>query len=289
MELKEIVVITGLSGAGKSLAVNLFEDMGYYCIDNLPPVLIKEFVKLIKSGKHKMDKVAFVIDIRATDFLSDFFDSLKRLKSKHMRFRIIYLEAPNDVLLKRFSETRRTHPLAEGRTNEEAIEEERLRLAPIKAVADIIIDTGQMNNAQLGAAIREFMGTKADEKHFKIVVQSFGYKKGMPSEADFIFDMRFIPNPFYVENLRNLNGNDREVRDYVMSFEESKYFADEVISMVERLKPSFIREGKANLNLAFGCTGGQHRSVTMANVVYEILTGRGEKVVLRHREISSGN
>jgi UPF0042 nucleotide-binding protein len=180
-ELKEIIVITGLSGAGKSLAVDLFEDMGYYCIDNLPPILIKEFIKLIRSDKHKMEKVAFVIDIRVEDFLGDFFKSLDSLSKKGIHYRIIYLEAPNRVLLKRFSETRRTHPLAEGRTNEEAIDEERTRLAPIKDIANIVINTGQMKNAELASAIRDFMGTKADEEHFKIIVQSFGYNYSLPT------------------------------------------------------------------------------------------------------------
>ncbi|MDR1796133.1 MAG: RNase adapter RapZ [Clostridiales Family XIII bacterium] len=287
----QIVILSGLSGAGKSLAVDCFEDMGYYCIDNLPPALIKDFVALIQSGKHKIDKIALVIDIRGGDFLDDFKKYRKMLDRRNLDFRLIYLEAPKITILKRFAETRRTHPLAaeSGKTNGEAIDEEIARLAPIKEMADLIVDTGDLKGAELAAILQEFILGRRDGagegRPFRIVVQSFGYKYGMPQEADFILDVRFIPNPFYVDELRELTGRDEKVRAYVMDHPESRFFAEEILMLIERLKPSYIKEGKPSLNIAFGCTGGQHRSVAMAVEVAERLRERGENVVLRHREV----
>ncbi|MDR3304697.1 MAG: RNase adapter RapZ [Clostridiales Family XIII bacterium] len=282
----QVVIISGLSGAGKSLAIDCFEDMGYYCIDNLPPVLIKDFIALIRGDKHKIDKIALVIDIRGGDFLDDFVKYMKLLDRRSIDHKLIFLETAKTVLLRRFAETRRAHPLAAGKTTEEAIDEETARLAPIREMADLIVDTGVMKSAELAAVLRDYAFGDGREKPFRVVVQSFGYKYGMPAEADFIFDMRFIPNPFYVEELRELTGRDESVRTYVMGFAESVFFAGEIIMLIERLKPSFIKEGKPGLNIAFGCTGGQHRSVAMADEVAKRLRTAGENVVLRHREIS---
>ena len=287
----QIVILSGLSGAGKSLAVDCFEDMGFYCIDNLPPALIKDFVALIRSGKHKIDKLALVIDIRSGEFLDDLFKYRKMLDRRSIDFKLIYLEASKPTLLKRFAETRRTHPLAAemGGTNSEAIDEEMRILEPIRAAADRIVNTNDLKSAELAEILRDIViGAEPDaagRRPFRIVVQSFGYKYGMPAEADFIFDVRFIPNPFYVDGLRELTGNDPEVRDYVMGHPESRFLADEIVMLTERLKPSFIQEGKPSVNIAFGCTGGQHRSVAMAIEVAERLRALDENIVLRHREI----
>jgi UPF0042 nucleotide-binding protein len=280
-----IVIISGLSGAGKSLAVDAFEDMGYYCIDNLPPPLIKDFIALIKGDKHKLEKVALVIDIRGGDFLDDFVFYTKALLKRKIDHKLIFLEASKLVLLRRFSETRRQHPLAAGKTNGEAIDEEIERLAPIKEMSDLIIDTSDLKNVELAQVLREYIQGNGQTRQFRYIVQSFGYKYGMPAEADFVFDARFIPNPFYVEGLRELTGRDEVVRDYVLSHQDAVFFIDEIIMLMERLKSSYIKEGKSSVNIAFGCTGGQHRSVTLAIQFAEKLRETGENVTLRHREI----
>jgi len=208
------------------------------------------------------------------------------LNKRNIDHKLIFLEASKIVLLKRYAETRRQHPLAAGNlTNGEAIDEEIMRLKPIKEMSDIIIDTSHLKNTELARILREFMLDSGNNSKFRFIVQSFGFKYGMPAEADFTFDMRFIPNPFYIEGMRALSGKDEEVRDFVLSDPNAVFFADEVIMLLERLKPSYIREGKPSLNVAFGCTGGQHRSVAMAIHIAERLRENGESVSLRHREI----
>ncbi|MDR1778156.1 MAG: RNase adapter RapZ [Clostridiales Family XIII bacterium] len=281
----EIMIITGLSGAGKSQAADYFEDNGYYCIDNLPPSLIHSFLDLIRRGGHPVDKAAFVIDIRGAEFLSQLKENLELLKKEGNFYRILFLDAGDDVLLRRYNESRRAHPLAHGITNAEALASERRTLAPIKKMADLHLDTSRLNNAQLVSSLAHLLGDGSSAETFKVIIQSFGYKYGMPDEADLIFDMRFIPNPFYVDSLKKLTGNSKKVRDYVMRAPEAKVFLEEVIGLFETLKPAYIREGKNSLNIAFGCTGGQHRSVAVANVFFERLKEAGEDVVLRHREV----
>jgi UPF0042 nucleotide-binding protein len=274
-----------MSGAGKSLAIGVFEDMGYYCIDNLPPPLIKDFITLIKGDKHKLEKVALVIDIRSGDFLDDFVMYTNALNKRKINHKLIFLEASKVALLRRYAETRRQHPLAAGKTNGEAIDEEIERLLPIREMSDLIIDTGDLKNSELAQLLRDYIQDSGESKPFRFIVQSFGYKYGMPDEADFIFDVRFISNPFYITELRELTGQDEAVYSFVMRHQEARFFSDEIIMLLERLKPSFIREGKASVNIAFGCTGGQHRSVAMAVHVAERLRESGENVTLRHREI----
>jgi len=280
-----IVIISGLSGAGKSLAVDAFEDMGYYCIDNLPPPLIKDFITLIKGDKHRLERVALVIDIRGGDFLDDFVFYENTMDKRNIDHKLIFLEATKVALLKRYAETRRQHPLAAGKTNGEAIDEEIERLAPIKEMSDLIIDTSELKNTELAHILRDYIHDSGQAKPFRFIVQSFGYKYGMPAEADFIFDVRFIPNPFYAEGMRELTGKDRAVSEFVLGGPEAQFFADEVIMLLERLKPSYIREGKPSVNVAFGCTGGQHRSVAMAIHVAERLREKEGNVILRHREV----
>jgi UPF0042 nucleotide-binding protein len=280
-----IVIISGMSGAGKTFAIGVFEDMGYYCIDNLPPPLIKDFITLIKGDKHRLEKVALVIDIRSGEFLEDFVLYTEALNKRKIDHKLIFLEASKLVLLRRYAETRRQHPLSAGKTNGEAIDEEIERLAPIKEMSNLIIDTSELNNNELAQILRDYIQDGGQAKPFRFIIQSFGYKYGMPNEADFIFDARFIPNPFYVAGMRERTGEDELVREFVTGRPEARFFADEIIMLLERLKPSFIREGKASVNVAFGCTGGQHRSVSMAIHVAERLRETGENVTLRHREI----
>jgi UPF0042 nucleotide-binding protein len=283
----EIVIITGLSGAGKSLAVDCFEDMGYYCIDNMPPSLIQHFIDLIRQGKTTIDKAAFVVDIRGGAFFDDLNKSLADLeREEDICSRILFLDASEEVLLRRFNETRRAHPLSAGTTTAEAIRAEREKLQPLKRLAEHVIDTSGLNNAALSHVIREILSGPGEQGIFRFVVQSFGYKYGTPRDADTIWDMRFIPNPFYVDELKHHTGNDEAVREYVMRAPESRWFIDSVTEMIAKLKPAYIREGKNSMNLAFGCTGGQHRSVAMANLMAARLKAAGEDVVLNHRDIS---
>jgi Predicted P-loop-containing kinase len=281
----QIVIISGLSGAGKSHAIDVFEDMGYYCIDNLPTPMIKDIVNLIKSDQNSLSKVALVIDIRGGEYLDDYVKYEKELNRRQINHKHIFLEASKIALLKRYAETRRQHPLATGKTNGEAIDEEIARLAPIKEMSDLIVDTSDLKSSVLAHILREYIQEGGHSKPFRFLVQSFGYKYGMPAEADFVFDARFIPNPFYIPEMRELTGNDEIVRDYVLGHADAEYFVEEIITMLEHLKPSYVREGKSNISIAFGCTGGQHRSVSLAIRLTERLNEMGEKVILRHREI----
>ena len=281
----DIIIISGLSGAGKSFAIDVFEDMGYYCIDNLPPPLIQDFITLIKRDKHVLEKVAFVIDIRGGVFLDVFVKNVNALSKRNIKYKLIFLEASKKALLKRYAETRRQHPLSTGKTNGEAIDEENKRLEPIKEMSDLIIDTSNLKSASLAAILRDFIQNGEGEAPFHFIVQSFGYKYGLPEEADFIFDVRFIPNPFYEAGLRDLTGKDEAVQEYVLGHQAARFFADEVIMLLDRLKPLFKKEGKSSVNVAFGCTGGQHRSVTLAIHIAERLCEKEENVTIRHREV----
>ncbi|MDR0851361.1 MAG: RNase adapter RapZ [Clostridiales Family XIII bacterium] len=281
----EIIIITGLSGAGKTHAKDYFEDSGYYCIDNMPPSLIRNFVELIVRDRLHIEKAAFVIDVRGGNFLTELKDNLTELKKDGIEYRILFLDASDKVILRRYSETRRDHPLSGGKTNTQAIREERAMLESIRKYADLIIDTSALNNVALMTAIRAFMEGDAGEQRFKVIIQSFGYKLGVPGDTDIVFDMRFIPNPFYVDSLKKLTGKSRKVQTYVMKSPEAVNFLEDVIRLYENLKPAYMREGKNSLSISFGCTGGQHRSVAMANMFYERLKAKGEDVVLSHRDL----
>jgi UPF0042 nucleotide-binding protein len=273
-----------MSGAGKSCAVDCFEDLGYYCIDNLPPALISSVLELLGQGRREVEQAVFVIDIRGGEFFDDLKNSLLALNNAGRSYRILFLDASDEVLLRRFNETRRSHPLSGGDSNQEGIARERKRLRGIKRAADVVIDTSNMKTAVLGDEIKKLF-LPQEENVFRINIMSFGYKFGIPAEADMVFDMRFIPNPFYVPSLKELSGNSKRVRDYVMKAPVSKLFLDSALRLVEELIPSFSREGKYRLNLAFGCTGGRHRSVTMAIVFSDALTAKGYRTTPVHRDL----
>lgn len=281
----EIVIVTGLSGAGKSCAIDCFEDMGYYCIDNMPPSLIKDFIDLMNRSKHKLKKAVFVVDIRGGVFFNDLKDTLKTLKKKKVDYKILFLDASTEILTTRFNESRRIHPLSESGLNAESIELERKKLEPVKKDADYVIDTSNIKTMELAKEIRNLFSGEQDEKEFKITIQSFGYKYGHPKEVDSIFDVRFIPNPFYVKSLKKKTGNDKAVQKYVMESTDAQFFKDEIVKLILALMPAYIREGKYSLNIAFGCTGGQHRSVTMANIIYKELKEKNIKATLIHRDL----
>ena len=282
----EFVIFSGLSGAGKSLAIDCFEDLGYYCIDNLPPQLIKDFIKLIRTGQSNIEKIALVMDIRGRDFLNELLGYKKALDRRKIEHKLIFLEASKQALLTRFSQTRRVHPLAVGLTIDEAIDREIEILKPIREIADLVIDTSDLKNSELATELKTYVqGGDLEYSRFSYTIRSFGYKFGLPLEGDFVFDMRFIPNPFYIEDLKEKNGNDAEVSEFVFSHEITNYFTDNLIPVLNKLKTHFIEQGKPSLTIAFGCTGGQHRSVAVANYIAEKLREQGETVRLRHREI----
>ncbi|WP_027399761.1 RNase adapter RapZ [Anaerovorax odorimutans] len=281
----DVVIVTGLSGAGKSQAINCIEDLGYYCIDNMPPALIKEFLSLCVQGKTDIQKAAFVIDIRGGEFFNELKHILTELKSSGLELKIMFLEASDEVLIRRFNETRRTHPLLAGGTIMDGLKKERIKLLEIRKMADYIIDTSSMKTSMLKKEIKELLLSEDDGEAFTISIKSFGYKNGIPLDADIVFDMRFIPNPYYLASMKKLTGNSKKVRDYIMKFPESKKFVKTVDQMINYLMPLYIREGKSHLVLAFGCTGGQHRSVTMANVFSKLFTEQGKRVITVHRDL----
>jgi UPF0042 nucleotide-binding protein len=280
----EITVVTGMSGAGKSCAFNCFEDLGYYCIDNLPPALIGNVLDLLEQGKRAPEHAVFVIDIRGGAFFDDLKNSLLSLTGAGRPYRILFLDASDEVLLRRFNETRRSHPLSGGGSNKEGISLERKRLLDVKRAADAVIDTSRMKPAALSDEIKKLF-LPGTENVFRVNIMSFGYKFGIPSEVDMVFDMRFIPNPFYVPSLKELSGNSKRVRDYVMKTPVSRMFRDAALRLIGELIPHFSREGKYRLNLAFGCTGGRHRSVAMANIFNEALAEMGYRTALTHRDV----
>ncbi|MCI8647077.1 MAG: RNase adapter RapZ [Firmicutes bacterium] len=274
------VIVTGLSGAGKSQAMNCLEDLGYYCIDNMPPALIKSFVQLAS-----VDKAAFAIDVRGGELFSNMAEALQDLEDSNVDYKILYLEASDQILIRRFSETRRQHPLAKGESTLDGLVREKEMLEQLRERADYIVDTSNMKVARLWQEVKDLITSGESEKTFVVNIVSFGYKRGIALGADMVFDMRFIPNPYYVKSLRSLTGNNKKVRDYVLKQDVTQAFFARVEPLVLELIPSYMREGKYNLNLAFGCTGGHHRSVASANEMAERLRTAGKRVTVEHRDL----
>lgn len=285
----QFLIITGMSGAGKSLCVKYFEDIGYFCVDNLPPSLIPKFAEICLQGRNRMDKIALIMDIRGGSMFLELFPALDTLAAYGISYKILFLEANDTVLIQRFKETRRMHPLSpEGRIAD-GIDEERKILQPVKEKADYIIDTSNLTPRQLKQEILElFVGGKPFSGLI-ISVTSFGFKYGVPIDCDLVFDVRFIPNPYYVESLKYKTGNDAEVNDYVMSFQESHVFLTKLVDMLDFLVPLYVKEGKNQLVIGIGCTGGKHRSVTIANRLFDILKAKNSSIVLEHRDIEKDN
>lgn len=283
----EFIVITGLSGAGKSVAMRNMEDIGYYCVDNIPPMLVSTFYELCeKSADERMKKIAVVTDIRAGDVFADLFESLDKLKTAQKEYKILFLDARDDVLLRRFKETRRKHPLSDNYlgSTEKAVCLEREILMPIKERADYVIDTSLLSPTQLKERITSlFLGNVS--LGLTVTCMSFGFKYGLPSEADLVFDVRCLPNPFYIPELKPHTGLDKCVFDYVIQFEQSKEYAKRMISLVDFSLPLYLSEGKSQLVIAIGCTGGKHRSVTLTRVLYDHILETGQRVIVHHRDI----
>ena len=286
MEKMKVVIVTGLSGAGKTNAADWFEDQGYYCVDNMPPALIRNFIDLTVYSNKKINKAAFVVDVRGGEFFTDLSECLDYLeKSEAIECKVLFIEASDETLIKRYNETRRNHPLSEGSTTREVIEEERDKLAELRKRDHFIIDTTNMKVAGFKLEMEKLFVGMEQESAFAINVTSFGYKNGIPMETDLIFDMRFIPNPYYVPSLKKLTGNNKKVFQYVMKYEISQTFASQLRVMINTIVPCYVKEGKYHLNIAFGCTGGQHRSVTMANKMAEVFEEDGYRVTLEHRDL----
>ena len=278
------IIITGLSGAGKTQAIDCLEDMGYYCIDNMPPALIKSFIDLTASGKG-IDKAAFVIDVRGGIFFDDIKASLDEVRKEGIDYKILYLEATDRVLLRRYNESRRVHPLSEGGPVAAGLKKEREMLGMLRKSADYIIDTSNMKTAQLWAEIKHLLNSGESRKSFTLNIMSFGYKKGTPLAGDIVFDMRFIPNPYYVKTLRPLTGNNAKVSHYVLKQQVTQDFLGKAMDMLEMLIPYYIKEGKYSLTVCIGCTGGHHRSVAVANELERRFREKGQRTTLEHRDL----
>ena len=279
------VIVTGLSGAGKTEATKSLEDIGYFCVDNLPPKLIPKFAEACNTGQ--INKVALVMDIRGGVFFDDLFESLEYLRKNNFKYEILFLDCSDEVLVKRFKQNRRSHPLSPNGRVLTGINIERKKLREVQDKADIIIDTSKYTIKDLREKINEYFGDyKSVEEEISISVLSFGFKYGIPVDSDLVFDVRFIPNPFYIPELKPLSGMDEPVKEYVLKQQETKDFLEKLNDMLKFLIPNYAKEGKKQLIVSIGCTGGRHRSVAIANAVYEELKKEDFNTSIEHRDIN---
>lgn len=283
------VVLTGMSGAGKSTALKMLEDMGYFCADNIPVQLISKFAELTVgniTGNTEIDKVALGVDIRSGDNLKEMESVFEELQSRGFPYEIMFLDSSDDILIKRFKETRRSHPLSGGERVEQGIAMERNRLAFLKKRADYILDTSQLLTRELKQELENIFVNNREFKSLFVTILSFGFKYGIPTDSDLVFDVRFIPNPYYVDELKGLNGNDKAVQDFCMGYEVARVFIDKLDEMLKFLIPNYIDEGKNQLVISVGCTGGKHRSVTLANELFNRLKDNEQYgIKIEHRDI----
>lgn len=280
------VIVTGMSGAGRGTSLRILEDAGYFCVDNLPISLIGKFSELIYSGTSEINKVALGIDVRSGKMLGELQRVLEELTVAGYKYEILFLDASDSVLIKRYKESRRNHPLAGDGRVAQGIVEERGRLEFLKTAADYIIDTSNLLTRELKMELDKIFVQNKEFKNLVVTVLSFGFKYGIPNDADLVFDVRFLPNPYYYEELRRLSGNDQQIQDFVMGFEVAHRFLDKLTDMIKFLIPNYVLEGKNQLIIAIGCTGGKHRSVTLANKLYERLRENTDYAVkIEHRDI----
>ena len=280
------VIVTGMSGAGKITALKIFEDNGYYCVDNLPIDLIENFADLLFAQTSEKNKVAIGVDIRSGENLDRINEVLTHMKKKEQNYEILFLDCNNSTLIKRFKETRRSHPMGDADSVENEIEAERVKLAYLRKNADYIIDTSNLLVRDLRVEVEKIFVMNQDYRNLFVTIMSFGFKYGIPQDADLVFDVRFLPNPYYIDTLKEKTGNDPEVQDYVMQNDKGPIFLEKLKDMVEFLIPNYILEGKNQLVIAIGCTGGKHRSVTLANALYHTLeTEESYGVRIEHRDI----
>lgn len=281
------VVVTGMSGGGKSTALKMLEDTGFYCVDNLPVSLVEKFVELVSMPGSEVSKVALGLDVRSDQFFEDTTRILEQLKQKGCKLEILFMEADENVLIKRYKESRRIHPLAMDGRVEDGVRRERDVLGTVRRNADYVIDTTNLLTRELKEELHRIFVGNEEYNSLMVTVMSFGFKHGIPADADLVLDVRFLPNPFYIEELKCKTGNDREVQEYVMGFREAEVFLEKLTDMLEFLIPNYVKEGKNRLVVAIGCTGGQHRSVTLARELYRRMKGRGGYgCKLYHRDIT---
>ena len=279
------VIVTGMSGAGKSTTMKILEDLGYFCVDNLPIMLMDKFVELAYGGDGKeISKIAVGLDVRSGHTLVQLDNILDKLSAEGKEVEVLFLEASNSTLIKRYKETRRSHPLnPEGRVDD-GIAKEREMLSFLKEKTDYIINTDSLLVKELRVELEKIFVKNVEYKNIFINILSFGFKYGVPRDSDLVFDVRFLPNPYYIEDLRPKTGDDKEVRDYVMNSKISEEFYEKLGDMIQFLVPQYIEEGKQHLTIGIGCTGGRHRSVTISNLIYDDLVNKGYRVVKKHRD-----
>ena len=285
----EIVVVTGMSGSGRSTAIAALEDEGYYCIDNLPTALVPGFVELCANAEGRMDKVALGLDLRDGSYVERWPGVRALIESAGHRLTVVFVDSSDLILLRRFSETRRSHPLGVGRDLVEAIRTERQALSPFKNEARYVLDTSSMTVHDLKRRVRDLVSGRAERTGTAITVRSFGYKFGPASDADLLFDVRFLPNPHFEPDLKRKTGRDREVIDYVLERQETQDLLAQLDSLLGFLVPRYIREGRAYLTIGIGCTGGRHRSVVLAETIGQKLREQGYNVIVRHRDVEKAD
>ncbi len=286
----EVVIITGMSGAGRSRAADWFEDQGYYCVDNMPPALIYNFLDMASAAEKTIEKTAFVADLRSGDFFNELAEVIDELRAREdIELTVLYMEAAVSETVRRFNEVRRNHPLTGGQASASVIEEEVEKLKAIRKKADLILDTSNLKIPEMHAELERMISGGSGSSTFAINISSFGFKYGIPTEADVMFDVRFLPNPFYVPSLKRLSGNNRKVREYIFKSELAGKFVGSVHGLLKSMMQGYIDEGKYHLNIAFGCTGGHHRSVAIANAVAEEFKKDGMRVRVSHRDLDLQN
>ncbi len=281
------VVVTGMSGGGKSTVLKMLEDAGYYCVDNLPLSLVEKFAELVTMPNSEVSKVALGLDVRSDQSFEDATRILTQLKNKGYAFEILFLETDEKTLIKRYKESRRVHPLAPKGRVEDGVQKERKVLENVRKSADYVIDTSHLLTRELKEELDRIFVANEEYNSLMVTVMSFGFKYGIPADADLVFDVRFLPNPYYIDQLKQKTGNDREVQDYVMSFPEAENFMEKLTDMIRFLIPNYVKEGKHSLVVAVGCTGGRHRSVTLANELYKRMKDQGTYgIKLYHRDVA---
>lgn len=282
------VIVTGMSGGGKSTALKMLEDAGFYCVDNLPISLIEKFVELVSVPGSEINKVALGLDVRADQSFEETTRILDQLKEKGYDFEILFMDANETSLIKRYKETRRIHPLAADGRVEDGVKRERKVLENVRKNADYVLDTSKLLTRDLKEELDRIFIKNEEYNSLMVTVMSFGFKHGIPADADLVFDVRFLPNPFYIDELKRKTGNDREVQEYVMGFPEAESFMEKLTDIIQFLIPNYVKEGKYQLVIAIGCTGGKHRSVTLANELYKRMKDKGKYgMKLYHRDITS--
>ncbi len=281
----EFLVITGMSGAGKSQAMKVAEDMNYYCMDNLPPALLSKFAELCQESKKEIEKVAVVVDIRGGEFFSSLFTGLEELSDMGIGFKILFLDSADEVLIKRYKELRRPHPLAPHGSLIYGITEEREMLKEVKNNSNYILDTSKLTLGMLREEMANILGEGGEKRNISVSITSFGFKHGILLDGDLIFDVRFIPNPYYISELKEHSGKTGDVKNYVFKWPQTNIFITKVIDMLEYLIPYYVVEGKTQLVVGIGCTGGFHRSVAMSERIAEMLKANGHRVIINHRDL----